>query len=91
MGLWPDLWPTQGDQKRLGPAATLYGTVALSFVIPERSRGICSSFHQPSLLQLERELSSRLSRLAVGPKRTQISYLAHSQRPRMRLSVEKDA
>jgi hypothetical protein len=24
----------QGDEKRLGPAITLYGTVALSFVIP---------------------------------------------------------
>jgi hypothetical protein len=30
MGLWPIL----GDEKRLGPATTLYGTVALSFVIP---------------------------------------------------------
>jgi hypothetical protein len=28
------LRPTQGDEKRLGPATTLYGTVALSFVIP---------------------------------------------------------
>jgi len=28
------LWPTQGDEKRLGPATTLLGTVALSFVIP---------------------------------------------------------
>ena len=28
------LWPTQGDEKRLGLATTLYGTVALSFVIP---------------------------------------------------------
>jgi hypothetical protein len=28
------LRPTQGDQKRLGPATTLHGTVALSFVIP---------------------------------------------------------
>jgi len=37
------LWPTQGDEKRLGPATTLYGTVALSFCHPERSRGICGS------------------------------------------------
>ena len=29
-----DLGPTQGDEKRLGPATTLYGAVALSFVIP---------------------------------------------------------
>jgi hypothetical protein len=27
------LWPTQGDEKRLCPATTFYGTVALSFVI----------------------------------------------------------
>jgi hypothetical protein len=26
--------PTRGNEKRLGPAATLNGTVALSFVIP---------------------------------------------------------
>jgi hypothetical protein len=32
------LWPTQGDEKRLGPATTFYGTVALSFVIPSRER-----------------------------------------------------
>ena len=30
------LRPTQGDEKRLGPATTLYRTVALSFVIPTR-------------------------------------------------------
>jgi hypothetical protein len=28
------LWPIQGDGKRFGLATTLYGTVALSFVIP---------------------------------------------------------
>jgi hypothetical protein len=28
------LRPTQGDEKRLGSATSLYGTVALSFVIP---------------------------------------------------------
>jgi hypothetical protein len=28
------LRPTQGDEKPLGPATTLYGTDALSFVIP---------------------------------------------------------
>ena len=36
-GVVMGLWPTQGDEKRLGPATTLYGTVALSFVIPKRS------------------------------------------------------
>jgi hypothetical protein len=31
------LRPTQGDEKkRLGPATTLYRTVALSFVVPTR-------------------------------------------------------
>jgi len=34
------LRPTQGDEKRLNPATTLDGTVALSFVIP-RSRLAC--------------------------------------------------
>ena len=31
------LRPIQGDEKRLGPGTTLYGTVAFSFVIPKRS------------------------------------------------------
>jgi hypothetical protein len=38
--------PTQGDEKRLGPATTLYATVVLSFVIPtgaKRSGGTCGS------------------------------------------------
>jgi hypothetical protein len=30
------LWPIEGDEKRLRPATTLYGTVALSFAIPTR-------------------------------------------------------
>jgi hypothetical protein len=33
------LWPTQGDEKRLGPATTFDGTVALSFVIPSEAEG----------------------------------------------------
>ena len=33
------LRPTQGDEKRLGPATTLYLTVALSFVIPSEAEG----------------------------------------------------
>ena len=28
------LWPTQSDEKHVGPATTFYATVALSFVIP---------------------------------------------------------
>jgi hypothetical protein len=31
--------PTQGDEKRLGPATTLHRTVALSFVIPSEAEG----------------------------------------------------
>jgi hypothetical protein len=30
---------TQGDEKCLGPATTLYQTVALSFVIPSEAEG----------------------------------------------------
>ena len=30
---------TQGDEKRLGPATTLYETVTLSFVIPSVAEG----------------------------------------------------
>jgi hypothetical protein len=33
------LRPTQGNEKRLGPATTLYGTVAVSFVIPSVAEG----------------------------------------------------
>jgi hypothetical protein len=33
------LWLIRGDEKRRGPAATLYGTVALSFVIPSEAEG----------------------------------------------------
>ena len=33
------LRPTQGDEKRLGPASTLYGTATLPFVIPTEAEG----------------------------------------------------
>jgi hypothetical protein len=33
------LWPTQGDEKSLRPATTLYRTVAPSFVIPSEAEG----------------------------------------------------
>jgi hypothetical protein len=33
------LRPTQGDEKSLRPATTLYRTVALSFVIPSEAEG----------------------------------------------------
>jgi hypothetical protein len=37
--------PTQGDEKRLGSAATFYGTVALSFVIPTGAEGSAVSLN----------------------------------------------
>jgi hypothetical protein len=33
------LRPTRGDEERVGSATTLYGTVALSFVIPSVAEG----------------------------------------------------
>ena len=33
------LRPTQGNEKRLGMATTLYGAVTLSFVIPSEAEG----------------------------------------------------
>ena len=33
------LRPTQGSEKRLGPATNPYGAVALSFVIPSEAEG----------------------------------------------------
>jgi hypothetical protein len=38
-GVVMGLRPTQGDEKRLGPATTLYLTVALSFVISTEAEG----------------------------------------------------
>ncbi len=77
------LGPTQGDEKRIGSGSRPPWSRYPFLCHPVRSRGICSSFHQPPMLQLEYELSSR-------PKRTQISYLAALATTRMRLSVKKD-
>jgi hypothetical protein len=52
------LRPTEGDEKRLGPATTFYGTVALSFCHPERSRGICGSADLSWKCFSNRELTS---------------------------------
>ena len=82
--------PPKVMKNAFGPATALQGSVALSFVIPSAAEGSAVSSTSHQCLQLEDELSSRLPQRAVGPKRTQISYLAYSQRPRMRLSVEKD-
>ncbi len=38
-GVVMGLRSTQGDEKRFGPATTLYGTVALPFVIPSAAEG----------------------------------------------------
>jgi hypothetical protein len=62
--------PTQGDEKRLGPATTLYATVALSFVIPtgaQRSGGTCGSA-DPSWKR--RLLSSSRIVISTGAKRS---------------------
>jgi hypothetical protein len=62
------LRPTQGNEKRLGPATTLYGAVTLPLSSRAQPRDL--QFFPPATnAQLEVELSSR-------PKRTQISYLA---------------
>ena len=62
------LWLTQGDEKRLGPATTLYGTVALSFVIPSEGEGsaVLRTFRGNAKFYPQTELSSR-------PERTRIS------------------
>jgi hypothetical protein len=44
------LWPNQGGTKCLGPAAGLYGTVTLSFVIPSEAEGSAVSFRSRQLL-----------------------------------------
>jgi hypothetical protein len=69
---------TKGYEKRLGPATTLYETVALSFVIPSAAEG--SAVPQNSLGNAEpctqTELSSRLPRRAVGPERSAVERSA---------------
>ena len=68
------LWPIQGDEKRLGPETTLYGTTALSLSSRAKPRDL--RFRGPFLEKRtcpRNELSSRLPRRAVGPERTRIS------------------
>ena len=48
--------PTQGDEKRLGPATTLYGTVALSFVIPSEAEGSAVSLHPKPMVTKQTQL-----------------------------------
>ena len=62
------LRPTQGDEKRFRSSNHSPWKRRPLLCHPERSRGICSSFHQPPMLQLEDELSSRPKRSGVeGP------------------------
>jgi hypothetical protein len=72
------LRPTQGNEKRLGPATTLYETVTLSFVIPSEVEGsaVPRTFRGNAEFCPQTNLSSRLPRRAVGPERIQISYHA---------------
>jgi hypothetical protein len=71
------LRPTQGDEKRLGPATTLYLTVALSFVIPSEAEG--SAVPRTSLGNVFRQS-------VPGFPATQ-----HRKQPRVRFSVRKAA
>jgi hypothetical protein len=59
--------PTQGDEKRLGPATTLYGTVALSFVIPSEAEGsaVPRIFPENAEFYRQTKLSSRPERSGV--------------------------
>jgi hypothetical protein len=68
------LRPTQGNEKRLGPASTLYGTVTFSLSSrPERSGAegpaVPQTFRGNAKFQPQTKLSSRLPRRAVGPER----------------------
>jgi hypothetical protein len=62
------LWPTQGDEKRLGPATTFYGTVALSFVIPSEAEGSAVLRTSPGSAK-----SRPAKELSFRPERTRIS------------------
>ena len=55
------LWPTQGDEKRLGSATTLHQTAALPFVIPSEAEGsaVPRTLRGSVESSLHTELSSR--------------------------------
>src|SRR5258707_14998706 len=60
------LGPTQGDEKRVGPAPTLYGTVALSLSSrPERSGAEGPAVLRTLLGNVFRRSEADLSRRAV--------------------------
>jgi len=58
------LWQSQRDEKRRGPATTLYGTVALSFVIPSEAEGsaVSADLSWNAQFNPQIELSSRPER-----------------------------
>jgi hypothetical protein len=58
------LWPIQGDEKRLGSATTLYGTVALSFVIPSVP-GFPTSLNSTTYVVLPKENHMQLTEAAT--------------------------
>jgi hypothetical protein len=68
------LWPTHGDEKRLGPATTLDGTVAFSFVIPSEAEGsavppsFLGNVFRPSV-EADRLCATQLDREAETAKR----------------------
>jgi hypothetical protein len=74
-GVVMSLWPAQGDEKRLGPATALYGTVALPFVIPSEAGG--SAVPQTSLGNVQHYPQTKLS---SRPERTRISCHAAPDR-----------
>jgi hypothetical protein len=71
------LRPTQGDEKRLGPATTLYRTIALSFVIPSEAEGSA----------VPRTFPGNVFRQSVPG----FPATLHWTRPRVRLSLRKGA
>jgi hypothetical protein len=74
-GVVMSLWPTQGEEKRLGPTTAPYGTVTLTFVIPSEAEG--SAVPQTSLGNVQHYPQTKLS---SRPERTRIS--CHAARDR---------
>jgi hypothetical protein len=73
------LWPTQADEKRLGPATTLYEP-SPSPCHPERSRGICSSA-DPSWKCVFRQSVAKWRDLRFSPELQMTSNQATGTRP----------
>jgi hypothetical protein len=69
------LRPTQGDEKRLGPATTFLVIATLSFVIPSEAEGSAVPRTSPGNV--------------FSTERTRISCTLHWKRPRVRLSSKE--